>query len=746
MRAALQKLWRLAAPSINPVLTIPIVVLMHQLHHAGRFPVWAGIVALLLIGTIQRADVQLAIAGHDWGRRLWLRTGLHLAAIAGALYVFGWGPAFTVSFAIGGLMHLRWSGPQAWRPVAVWMLVLTTIGQALVHFQVVFSYVPPRDSHAIAFLGTILAALFTRQYALAMHERRQVEQDAENRARRFSALVQNSSDITVVVDRAGLINYISPVVEQQLGYRPEELLGTRGEPYLAESERQRVSTLAAPLWAQPGGTLRLEVRLRHRDGSERWYDVSLLNLLHDPAVEGIVINQRDVTEQRAANDRLAYDASHDPVTGLPNRRAFLAAMEQELLDCRAAERTVGVLYLDLDGFKKINDVLGHEVGDAVLAKLSELLRRCVLGGDIVGRLGGDEFAAVLRNVNLPEQAVAVARRILDALAEPLEIGRHHLRVNASIGIALAGSTRDLGASLLHRADLAMYTAKRRGTGGWVIHAPELEISSEAITRQDLLDAITDGQLRVQYQPIVELATGRAVAVEALVRWHHPRHGLVPPGEFLPAAEQNGAISAIGDWVAQQACRNLKRWRETIGPEDPFSVTLNVSPRQLELPGTTERLTAIFAATGVRVTDVIIEVAEGALVAPPARESLNALAGLGALVAVDDFGTGYSSLQYLIQLPIKTLKLDRSFTWQLNGSTLGSAIPSAVASLARTLQLDTVAEGVETPEQAAELLRLGYKFAQGFLYARPLNEDDVDLLLRTDRILHGSPLQLTAAPV
>jgi diguanylate cyclase (GGDEF)-like protein/PAS domain S-box-containing protein len=742
VRAWLRKLWRITFPAIETLISIPIVVVIHALHLDGRTPLWFMLLGMLALAATQHRDVQLALAGGDLSRRLWLRTGLHLGVLTAVLYMFGWGPAFTVSYAVGGLMHLRWSGASAWRPVAVWALVGTAAGQLGISLGLVYTHLSPAASHVVAWTGSLLAVFFVRQYALAVQERERVRQEAEQHDRRFAALVQNSSDITIVCGPEGLITYISPAVERLLGYRPADLLGTRGDPYLAPGELERLAEVAAPLWARPAASLRVELELRHRDGSARWYDAVLLNLLHDPAVRGIVINQRDVTEQRAAAHRLAYDASHDLLTGLDNRRAFLSTLEQAIERSRVTARSLAVLYIDLDGFKQINDRLGHEVGDGVLRGVAEQLRRSVLGGDVIGRLGGDEFAAVLRDVGSTEQAEAVVRRILRTFGEPLEVGGHLLRVAASVGIAIAGEEELTGEQLLHQADLAMYAAKRRRIGGWVVHTAELEAeAARSISAQELTAAVQQGQLRLQYQPVCDLGTGRLVGVEALVRWHHPERGLIAPDLFIPAAEDNGAIIEVGEWVARQACEQLARW-QPLSPAGPrLTMSINVSPRQLELPSTAGRLAEIFATAGVAPADVLIEVTESALVASPvARQTLDDIAALGSAIAIDDFGTGYSSLQYLNQLPIDTLKLDRSFVAQLDGSPLGSAVAAAVASLAGTFGLRTVAEGIETREQLEELRALGYGLAQGYLFARPMNPADLEPLIRAGAVHPGPEAQ------
>jgi diguanylate cyclase (GGDEF)-like protein/PAS domain S-box-containing protein len=667
------------------------------------------------------------------------RIALHLGlATTTLIYLFGWGPLMTIGYAIAAGMHIRWSGARAWRPAVLWTIVGATTGQACIALGLVFTYLSPIQAQFAGIGGIFVTVILIRQYGLAVEEREQAQRDAASQDRRFRALVQNSSEIVTVLDRHGVVTYASPSVERLLGYPQDALVGTDGSWAMWPDDVAAVQRRVRSLLATPGGQERAHLRLRHADGRLRWYDAVMLNLLDDPAVTGIVVNQRDVTDQRLAQDQLACDASHDLLTGLDNRRAFLITLDRLLDESRTSGRRLAVLYIDLDGFKQINDALGHEAGDGMLSRVAELLRASVLGADVVGRLGGDEFAAVLQNIDSADQAVAVTMRILAALSAPRPIGTRQVRAAASIGIAVSEADEETGSLLLHRADLAMYAAKRRGVGGWVLYSPELDARATDVSRQELMAAMDRGEFFVQYQPVVDLGSSRMTGVEALVRWQHPDRGLVPPSEFIPVAEENGAITALGEWVAEQACDRLARWQRMTPSHERLVMGINVSPRQLESPATAARLDQIFAGSGVAAADILIEVTESALVdSPVARQTLDAIAALGARIAIDDFGTGYSSLQYLNRLPIHTLKLDHSFVRALDGTPEGPAIAAAVARLAQSLHLSAVAEGIETPEQATELTALGYHLAQGLLYARPMDPADVEELLRAREPLSGS---------
>jgi diguanylate cyclase (GGDEF)-like protein/PAS domain S-box-containing protein len=742
---ALRRVWWRVSPVLQSVLGIPGVVLLHHLGIGGRAPLWVCVTGLTAGLLVQHPRIQLMLAGGDLARRLSLRIAVHLGlAVTSLIYLLGWGPLFTIVYLVAALMHIRWSGARAWRPALVWTLIGATLGQAGVALGLVFTYVSPGPAQFAGISGTFVTVVLIRQYGLAAEEREQAQQDAATQHRRFRALVQNSSDIITVLDGHGVVTYVSPSVERLLGYSPDALVGTDGMSAMWPDDVAAARRQFRSLIARPGDQERAHLRVRHADGRLRRHDAVMLNLLDDPAVRGIVVNQRDVTEQRLVADQLTYDASHDLLTGLDNRRAFLGTLDRLLDQSRTSGRRLAVLYIDLDGFKQINDTHGHETGDDLLSRVADLLRASVLGGDVVGRLGGDEFAAVLRNIDSVDQAVAVTRRILDALSAPQPIGTRHVRAAASIGIAVSDTDEAGSGVLLHRADLAMYAAKRRGVGGWVLYSPELDAGATDVSRQDLMTAMDRGEFFVHYQPVVDLNSSRMVGVEALVRWQHPERGVVPPSEFITAAEENGAITALGEWVAEQACDRLARWQRMTPPRERLIMGINVSPRQLESPATAARLDQIFAGSGVAAADVLVEVTESALVdSPVARQTLDAIAALGSRIAIDDFGTGYSSLQYLNRLPIHTLKLDRSFVCGLDGTPEGSAIASAVARLAQTLHLSAVAEGIETPAQAAELAALGYHLAQGFLFARPMDPAGVESLLRAGKPLRAPELMAAA---
>jgi diguanylate cyclase len=426
----------------------------------------------------------------------------------------------------------------------------------------------------------------------------------------------------------------------------------------------------------------------------------------------------------------------DNLTGLANRIRLQGAMARAAARARRTETLMAVLAIDLDGFKRVNDTLGHKAGDAVLVAFADVLRRNVRESDTAARLGGDEFAVVLDGVAGSAGAVAVAERILADAASPLSVGNRTLQLRASIGIAVGNpalsSTADaLDDALLRRADVAMYAAKRQKAHGWQLYTEEAmrdDLSSAAL-RDDLLGAVSGGQLQVYYQPIVCLATGDLVSVEALVRWQHPTRGLLTPVTFIPLAEEMGVIHDIGAWVLDVACQQVRVWQDRL-PEGPrLCLSVNFSALQLERPTLAAEVFEVLDRTGLNPGCLVVEVTEGVMVdGGSVVPQLTALRQGRVRVALDDFGTGYSSLRYLTQLPVDILKMDRCFVADIDGGPQRSAVAEAVIRLGQLLRLDTVAEGIENADQAIELTLLGCRTAQGYHFAQPLTAQAMDMLV------------------
>ena len=466
------------------------------------------------------------------------------------------------------------------------------------------------------------------------------------------------------------------------------------------------------------------IMLANRVGLERSFGADDLRLLEALANNAAVALQYDRLEQavnklQSLQDQLHHQAYHDPLTDLPNRTLFMERVKLEL----AAERSIAVLFIDVDDFKTVNDSLGHHVGDALLISVAERLRGCVRPEDTVARLGGDEFAVMIPGVDDPlADGRTVARRILKAFELPVEAGTELVSVHLSVGLASSEQSSGDSDELIRNADVAMYQAKSKGKARFELFEPQM--ASAVLRRHDfkeeLAKAIEREQMIVQYQPIVALDSGRIVAAEALVRWEHPVRGLVPPAEFVPLAEETGLIVPLGRHVLREACRQARRWQdaETDPTVEPIRMHVNLSVAELRDPGLVDNVLASIQESGIEPGQLVIEITESQLVAAAGVERFHELRELGVKIALDDFGTGYSSLSYLHSLPLDTLKIAKPF---IDGLTCGrreSSFVGMIVDLARTLDLEVIAEGIETAEQLAALRELKAGLGQGYFLGRP----------------------------
>jgi diguanylate cyclase (GGDEF)-like protein/PAS domain S-box-containing protein len=546
----------------------------------------------------------------------------------------------------------------------------------------------------------------------------------QRQAAQFRSLVQGASDLITVVDGDGRIRYESPSVQRLLGRPAGEPGASNLTAIIHPEDRSHVMAILREASQQPGAVATAEYRARHADGSWRQLESTVTNLLDDPSVAGFVLNSRDVTDRHRLEEQLSHQAFHDALTGLANRALFRDRLQHALNRATRSGATLAVLFLDLDAFKTINDSLGHDRGDELLAAVAGRLRRSARDSDTVARLGGDEFAVLLEDDVGERQARAVAERLSEALRSPFSVRGAEVHVTASIGIALTTTEAQEADTLLRNADVAMYAAKGRGRGRFELFEPDMyeKMVRYLELQADLQRGLERGEFLLHYQPILDLASGELEAVEALVRWDHPTRGRVSPAEFIPAAEETGLIVPIGYWVLREAARQAREWQLRFPRAVPLSVSVNLSTRQLEEPDIVDRVHAILDETRLDPATLILEVTETGMMQDlgQSAERLRRLKRLGVRVAIDDFGTGSSSLGYLRRLPVDVLKIDRSFVESLSGSgSQGQALVRAIVELAQTLRLQTVAEGIEEPSQLEQLSEVGCVSGQGFYFAKPL---------------------------
>jgi diguanylate cyclase (GGDEF)-like protein/PAS domain S-box-containing protein len=550
---------------------------------------------------------------------------------------------------------------------------------------------------------------------------------------RFRALLEHSSDLIAVLDRSGMIVYQSPAIEEVLGYKVEDVVSTHFDLLVRPSDRARLMQVVESADAGVGTSGMFECSLRSRTGEWLQFEIHHRNLLAEESVQGIVLNCRDISERKLYEDQLAHQAFHDPVTGLANRALFADRVGHALARASREESTVGVIFIDLDDFKTINDSLGHASGDAVLQEVAHRLRAAVRPTDTVARFGGDEFAVLVEEVQRSQEAVDVAERVLEGLGEPIDMGEKELVVNASIGLCLTSDGASDAADLLRNADVAMYMAKRESKGGYRVFEPDMhrEVVERLELRADLQRALDTGQLEVHYQPVIRLTGDTVYGFEALLRWHHPTRGSIPPAQFIPLAEDTGLIVPIGRWTLNQACVQGAELHRQFGIDEGLAISVNLSVKQLQSDTIVDDVRDALATSGLHPSHLVLEITETVMMADMdlAVDRLNALKALGIKLAMDDFGTGYSSLSYLSRLPVDILKMDRSF---LTSGDAVSPLPQAIVRIGETLDLEVVAEGIEQPNQASHLRELGCELGQGFLYAKAMGPADLVEYLRRVR--------------
>jgi diguanylate cyclase (GGDEF)-like protein/PAS domain S-box-containing protein len=546
--------------------------------------------------------------------------------------------------------------------------------------------------------------------------------------------VSNGITITDPHQPDNPIVYANPAFERITGYSAEEAIG-RNCRFLQGADRDQPPLEEVRTAIREEREGRVVVRNYRKDGTLFWQELRISPVRDEQGrLTHFVGVHDDVTERKLADDRLAHQALHDSLTGLPNRTLFLDRLRHALARIERHGGQLAVLFMDLDDFKIINDSLGHEAGDRLLASVAERLSSHLRLEDTVARLSGDEFAVVLENIARYE-AVRLAERIAEVLRDPFVLDGREVFVTASIGIVLGGATTSTDAQeLLRRADLTMYRAKHSGKARHAVYEEEMnaEVLRRLETRTQLRRAVEREEFVVHYQPLLELVTGKPLLTEALVRWEHPHQGLVRPGTFLPVAEETGLIVPMGGWLLQEACRQTKRWQDLYPSEPPLGVSVNLSLRELERPNIIEDVAETLRDTELEASSLTLEINESVAVdkTPWVVNVLKEIKDLGVRLAIDDFGTGYSSISYLQNLPADFLKLDMSLVSQLSQNVRSWKFVMGTITLARFLGVKTVAEGVETTDQLERLRRYKCDLVQGYYFCEPLPSEAASAFIAT----------------
>ena len=545
---------------------------------------------------------------------------------------------------------------------------------------------------------------------------------------RFRSLVQSSSDVILIIDPNATVNYQSPTALKILGYDDDSLIGTKVLDWVHPEDSGTAASYIAESRGRSGARTTSEWRVKRRDGSWVQVEVTCNDLLLDPNVAGVVLTIRDISERKAFEEELTRLAFHDPLTALPNRALFKDRIGHAIARSERGGDLVTVLFLDIDDFKSVNDTMGHLFGDRLLRAVGERLSQTLRPADTVARFGGDEFAVLMETRGGEKAVIEVAERVLSALRLPFTLDSTDVFINASVGLASSNSPKMTGDKMLHDADVAMYTAKARGKNNYAtfesgMHTAALE---RLELKAELQRARMDREFILNYQPIVSLSTGETKGVEALVRWQHPERGLMAPADFISLAEETGTIVALGRWVLHEACLQTRLWQIECPGHESLVVHVNFSARQLQESSIVDDVAKVLLQSRLKPQCLCLEITESVLMQDTknAISKLEQLRKLGVRVFVDDFGTGYSSLSYLDTLPIDGLKIDKSFVARMGSARGESALAVAVIKLSRNVDLQAIAEGIETAEQAQRLRDLECDLGQGYLFARPLTAEEI----------------------
>ena len=574
---------------------------------------------------------------------------------------------------------------------------------------------------------TVQLEAANQELQLEVAERKQAEQLLQESEEKLESILTSLEEVVWSVSAStGELLYLNPAAQKVYG-RPVSEFFNKQNLWLEvvyPEDRQRVESSYQTLLQQ--GDSEVEYRILRPDGKVRWLRVRG-HVIYDKKgiamrIDGII---DDITQRKQVEEQLIHDALHDALTGLPNRTLFMDRVELALQRAkRRKDYLFAVLFIDLDRFKIVNDSLGHAVGDQLLSAIAHLLKQCLRPMDTIARLGGDEFTILLDELNDVTDATRIASRLQATLTSPFQLESYTVFTSASIGIALSSTGYKQAADLLRDADIAMYRAKEQGKARYAIFDQVMyEQTLELLQLEsDLRLALERQEFCLHYQPIISLVSGRLTGFEALVRWRHPQQGFISPAKFIPVAEDTGLIVSLGEWVLREACRQMHAWQVQFPTASPLKISVNLAGKQIREPNLINQIERILAETGLDGNSLKLELTESMLM-DDVQETINTLLQIQAMniqLSIDDFGTGYSSFSYLHQFPINTLKIDRSFVSQMNSDKEKLEIVQTINTLAHTLGMDVIAEGVETAEQSAQLRTLGCEFGQGYFFSKPLN--------------------------
>ncbi|HVN53893.1 MAG TPA: EAL domain-containing protein [Anaerolineaceae bacterium] len=594
--------------------------------------------------------------------------------------------------------------------------------------------------------------VLNQELEMRIEQQKKTEQALRASQDDYRLLAENSSDVIWRLDLSGRFTYISPAVTRLLGFTPEEIMDMSLKEAVCPGSLGAVTEGLQRAFVSGANDLSLspdyiEIEQPCKGGGTVWTEANTqLIFSEDGNPVGYVGVSRDISERKLAEEQLRYDATHDVLTGLPNRFLFTDRVERAIeRSGNQADGLFSVLFLDLDDFKVINDSLSHSVGDQLLTAIAGRITECLRSCDMVARLGGDEFVILLEDIQYSEDARMIASRILEELRYPFHLGSHPVFITASIGIVLSVDGYEKPEGVLQDADIAMYRAKALGKDRYEFFDPKLR--QKAISRleieNDLRQALEQQSFLLHYQPIYSLERNSIIGFEALLRWDDPKYRLTSPAEVIPIAEETGLILGIGKWVIREACRQVRKWQEAFPQDPPLEINVNISAKQFYEPDFVDQIESEIREAGISPQSLILEITETVFLdnASLASTVFSRLCRLGVRLQMDDFGTGYSSLGYIHHFPIHTIKIDQSFIRELGGTGKNSELVRAMIAMARDLGMETVAEGIETEAQLEELKQFGCMYGQGYLFSVPLAGKSVETMLKERQRSWGIPREV-----
>ncbi|MEK3720134.1 EAL domain-containing protein [Paenibacillus sp. FSL H8-0034] len=568
--------------------------------------------------------------------------------------------------------------------------------------------------------------------------RKQMEEEIRKSEEKYRLITENSSDLISIIDTAGNFVYASPSHMILLGHDLTSFESSHLHQWVHEEDREIVSTSIQQIIHTRKSSTQLEFRVRTRSDRYLYVETTLNPILQaNGEVTSLVLVMRDITERKKSEQTIYHLAYHDTLTDLPNRRLFMDRLRKEVQLAKRQHTQLAIMFLDLDRFKDINDSLGHEAGDLILIESAKRISHCVGPNGLVARLGGDEFVVLLKSLSSLTEVESVSITIQTSLQEPIELAGQLYSMSCSMGVSFFPSNGRDPDELLKRADMALYAAKNMGRNGVSFFHSDMEERSLAriLLENELKKAIELEQFHIDYQPKLDLSTGQLVGMEALVRWNHPELGRIPPDKFIPVAEDTGLIIPLGEWVLRHSCAQNKKWQTQGYPHVQLSV--NLSARQFYQPDLLDKVKEVLTMTELDPQWLELEVTESVFAdIDHAVTILEAIKVLGVHTSIDDFGTGYSSFSYIKHLPVNTLKIDASFIRDIHHNKESQAIVKAILTIAQTLDINVIAEGVESQEQLAILQEDGCNQGQGFLFSKPLSDQDFGAYLQGMPITHS----------